>query len=214
VAALPERGHRRAPRFLEVDQPEPARSVTASTQVLKVPMSDWLRSALEYIPSWIDYQRELFDQPGVSLALARNGEVVLEHASGSADLATGEPLTPRHRFRVASHSKTFTAAGIMLLHEQEKIRLDDRLGACVAGSLESYPRATAFACGGSHARRARRRSVRGSQTLPERGGDPRRSCRAAAARGGRDVQILESRFRAARQSHRKGCRRTLSPMDT
>ena len=96
-------------------------------------MSDWLRSALEYIPSWIDYQRELFDQPGVSLALARNGEVVLEHASGSADLATGEPLTPRHRFRVASHSKTFTAAGVMLLHEREKIRLDDRLGAYIAG---------------------------------------------------------------------------------
>ncbi len=77
-------------------------------------MSDRLRSALEYIPSWIDYQRELFDQPGVSLALARNGEVVLEHASGSADLAIGEPLTPRHRFRVASHSKTFTAPGILL----------------------------------------------------------------------------------------------------
>jgi D-alanyl-D-alanine carboxypeptidase len=105
-------------------------------------MSDWLRSALEYIPSWIDYQRELFDQPGVSLALARNGEVVLEHASGSADLATGEPLTPRHRFRVASHSKTFTAAGVMLLHEREKIRLDDRLGAYVAGLTPEVSKVT------------------------------------------------------------------------
>src|SRR5271170_5079965 len=106
------------------------------------PMSDWLRSALEYITAWIDFQRELFDQPGVSLAVARNGEVVLEHASGSADLATGEPLTPRHRFRVASHSKTFTAAGVMLLHEREKIRLDDRLGAYVAGLTPEVSKVT------------------------------------------------------------------------
>ncbi|GEC54769.1 D-alanyl-D-alanine carboxypeptidase [Bradyrhizobium japonicum] len=91
-------------------------------------MSDWLSSALDYIPTWIDYQRELFDQPGVSLAIAHKGQVLLEHASGMADLATREPLTPRHRFRVASHSKTFTAAGIMLLRERNKIRLDDRLG--------------------------------------------------------------------------------------
>jgi len=95
-------------------------------------MSDWLRSALDYIPSWIDYQRELFDQPGVSLAIACKGEMLLEHASGVADLAIGEPLTPRHRFRVASHSKSFTAAGIMLLRERDKLRLDDRLGAYVA----------------------------------------------------------------------------------
>ncbi|WP_420965988.1 serine hydrolase domain-containing protein [Bradyrhizobium sp. B120] len=95
-------------------------------------MSDWLSSALDYIPTWIDYQRELFDQPGVSLAIAHKGQVLLEHASGMADLATREPLTSRHRFRVASHSKTFTAAGIMLLRERNKIRLDDRLGEYLA----------------------------------------------------------------------------------
>lgn len=39
-------------------------------------MSDWLSSALDYIPTWIDYQRELFDQPGVPLAIA--------HRSGAA----------------------------------------------------------------------------------------------------------------------------------
>lgn len=105
-------------------------------------MSDWLRSALEYTTSWIDFQRELFDQPGVSLAVAHNGEVVLEHASGSADLISGEPLTPRHRFRVASHSKTFTAAGMMLLHEREQIRLDDRLGAYIADLTLEVSRVT------------------------------------------------------------------------
>ena len=54
--------------------------------------------------------------------------MVLERAFGHADLATGEPLTPRHRFRVASHSKSFTAAGILKLREQGKLKLDDPVG--------------------------------------------------------------------------------------
>lgn len=96
-------------------------------------MDDWLRSALGYIPLWLDYQRTINDQPGVSLAVALKGEIVLEHASGFANLASEERLTPRHRFRVASHSKTFTAVGIMLLREQGKLSLDDRLGTFISG---------------------------------------------------------------------------------
>lgn len=96
-------------------------------------MSDWLTHALGYIPQWLDYQRAVNDQPGVSLAIAHRGSIVLEHASGYADLGKKEPLTPRHRFRVASHSKTFTSVGIMLLREQGKIALDDRLGRFVTG---------------------------------------------------------------------------------
>jgi CubicO group peptidase (beta-lactamase class C family) len=91
-------------------------------------MTDWLHAALDYCPQWLDFQRVQLDQPGVSLAVAYKGEIVLAHASGVANLDTGEALTPRHRFRVASHSKTFTAASIMLLREQGKLRLDDPVG--------------------------------------------------------------------------------------
>ena len=90
-------------------------------------MAEWLTSARNYITEWVDYQRKFHDQPGVSLAVSHAGELVLEHASGSANLATGEKLTPRHRFRVASHSKSFTAAGVMMLRERGKIGLDDRV---------------------------------------------------------------------------------------
>ncbi|MGC8030317.1 serine hydrolase, partial [Salmonella enterica] len=48
-------------------------------------------------------------------------------------LATGEALTTRHRFRVASHSKTFTATGILKLREEGRLRLDDAAGAFVTG---------------------------------------------------------------------------------
>jgi CubicO group peptidase (beta-lactamase class C family) len=81
-------------------------------------------------------------QPGCIVAIAHQGSVVLEQAFGSADLATGTALTPRHRFRVASHSKSFTAAGLMLLRERKILRLDDAVGAYVPGLHPGIARAT------------------------------------------------------------------------
>lgn len=70
----------------------------------------------------------VFALPGCAIAIAHRGRIVLEDAFGQADLARGIALTPRHRHRVASHSKSFTAAGILKLREKGKLKLDDRLG--------------------------------------------------------------------------------------
>lgn len=91
-------------------------------------MDLWLKAALDYIHSWLDFQMRASQQPGCIVAIAHRGKVVAEYAFGHANLATGEKLTPRHRFRIASHSKSFTAAGIMKLREQRKLRLDDPVG--------------------------------------------------------------------------------------
>lgn len=73
------------------------------------------------------------EQPGCVVAVAHRGEVLLEQAFGHADLAQREPMTPRHRFRVASHSKTFTAVAMLQLREQGRLRLDDPAGQHVEG---------------------------------------------------------------------------------
>src|SRR5271168_559048 len=93
----------------------------------------WLAPALAYIPQWLGYQMRATEQPGVTLAVAYKGEVVLDIAFGWADQAAGEALTPRHRFRVASHSKSFTATAIMKLREQGRLKLDDTAGQYVSG---------------------------------------------------------------------------------
>jgi len=105
-------------------------------------MKSWLTAALDYVPRWIDYQMRLSEQPGCSISIAHRGKVVLEQAFGYASLASGEALTPRHRLRVASHSKTFTAAGIMKLREADKLRLDDPVGRYVDGLHPKIARAT------------------------------------------------------------------------
>ena len=99
----------------------------------KIAKSPWLQAALDYIPEWLNFQLERYKQPGCSIAIAHDGQLVSEQAFGVADMRTGKPLTPRHRFRIASHSKTFTAAGVMLLREQGKLGLDDPIGLYVKG---------------------------------------------------------------------------------
>lgn len=105
-------------------------------------MPTWLPPALAYIPTWLDYQMRQSEQPGCVVAVAHRGEVLLEQAFGHADLARRERMTPRHRFRVASHSKTFTAAAMLRLREQDRLRLDDRAGQYVEGLHPDVAQAT------------------------------------------------------------------------
>src|SRR6188508_395072 len=105
-------------------------------------MDRWLAAALDYIPRWIDFQMQASQQPGCIMAIAHRDKVVLERAWGSANLDSGEDLTPRHRFRIASHSKSFTAAAIMKLREQRKLKLDDLAGDYVEGLHRDVARAT------------------------------------------------------------------------
>jgi len=105
-------------------------------------MEPWLQPALDYSVAWLDLQMRQSRLPGCIVAVAGGPRVVLERAFGHADLARGEKLTPRHRFRIASHSKSFTAAGIMKLREQGKLRLDDPAGRFVGDLHPKVARAT------------------------------------------------------------------------
>jgi D-alanyl-D-alanine carboxypeptidase len=99
----------------------------------------WLAAATDYLPRWLEHQMRITEQPGCAVAVVHRGRLLFEAAIGHADLARGIALTPRHRFRVASHSKTFTAVALMKLREQGRLQLDDPVGRHVAG----LPRAVA-----------------------------------------------------------------------
>jgi CubicO group peptidase (beta-lactamase class C family) len=105
-------------------------------------MEPWLKAALGYIPQWLGHQMRLTEQPGAVLAIAHKGKLVFEQAFGKADIARDVALSPRHRFRVASHSKSFTAAGILKLREQERLGLDDPAGRYVKGLHPAVAKAT------------------------------------------------------------------------
>jgi D-alanyl-D-alanine carboxypeptidase len=82
-------------------------------------------TAAPHLQSWLDHQRRRLRVPGVQAAVRVGDRLVLDTALGTADLGTGEALTPEHLFRIASHSKTFTATVVLQLVEAGRMRLDD-----------------------------------------------------------------------------------------
>ncbi len=97
-----------------------------------------LQAALAYAEDWIAYRAFTLRVPGVQYAVLFDGEVQLSGAVGLADLDTGVPLTTSHLFRVASHSKTFTATAVLQLVEAGTLTLDTPLGD-VVGELAGAP---------------------------------------------------------------------------
>ncbi|WP_419185785.1 serine hydrolase domain-containing protein [Rohdeia mirabilis] len=64
------------------------------------------------------------DGPGLAAAVWRDGELVYAVGRGLADLERGVPITADSRFRIASTSKQFTAAAILLLVEDGALDLE------------------------------------------------------------------------------------------
>ncbi|MGY2082180.1 serine hydrolase domain-containing protein [Blastococcus sp. SYSU DS0539] len=99
--------------------------------------SGTVRDAAGYLRSWLDAQVRHRRVPGVQVAVRRGGELLLSAAIGTADVSTGAPLTPHHLFRIASHSKTFTATVVLQLVEAGRMRLDDPIGRYVTELAEA-----------------------------------------------------------------------------
>jgi CubicO group peptidase (beta-lactamase class C family) len=70
---------------------------------------------------------ELQRIPGLSLAVVKNGRVILAQGYGSANLELKVPASPETVYALGSISKQFTAAAILLLVEDGKIALDASL---------------------------------------------------------------------------------------
>ena len=63
--------------------------------------------------------------PGAAVLLLHDGQAVIRRGYGLADLEQGAPVTPATNFRLASVTKQFTSAAILLLAEDGLLGLDD-----------------------------------------------------------------------------------------
>lgn len=62
--------------------------------------------------------------PGLAIAMAKEGKLVLSLGFGYADQSKLEPVSPQHVFRIASVSKPITAVALMTLVEAGKLDLE------------------------------------------------------------------------------------------
>lgn len=65
--------------------------------------------------------------PSASIAVVRDGKLVYAKAYGDARLDPKTPATPSMRYSIGSISKEFTAAAILMLQQQGKLSLDDKV---------------------------------------------------------------------------------------
>jgi len=74
---------------------------------------------------------------GAAVAVLRNGHLVFAKGYGRANLELAAPVNANTVFRIDSLTKQFTAAGMLLLAEQGKLTIDDKLSLY----LPNFPRA-------------------------------------------------------------------------
>src|SRR5439155_2112109 len=65
--------------------------------------------------------------PSASIAVVKDSKIVYEHAYGMARLDPPMPAQSQMRYSVGSISKQFTAAAILMLAEEGKLSLDDKM---------------------------------------------------------------------------------------
>jgi D-alanyl-D-alanine carboxypeptidase len=76
--------------------------------------------------------------PGLSLAVVKEGKIVKTQGYGHANIELRVPATPETVYQLASVTKQFVAAGILLLMQNGKIRLDDPVTRHVAGLPDTW----------------------------------------------------------------------------
>ena len=65
--------------------------------------------------------------PSASIAVVKDDKIIYAHAYGSARIDTQVAASPEMRYSIGSISKQFTAAAILMLQEEGKLSLDDKV---------------------------------------------------------------------------------------
>lgn len=102
----------------------PTAAVIAQSAVAENPE---VQGAQRLFSAWIEGQLLNRGLPGVVVGVVSDQQLVWARGFGYADVEAKLPMTPEVKFRMASHSKLFTATAIMQLRERNKVRLDDRV---------------------------------------------------------------------------------------
>jgi CubicO group peptidase (beta-lactamase class C family) len=115
---------RRSRRLLAV-------SAAVSVGVLSFARADEID---DYVAAEIERQKV----PGIAIAVLRNGEIVKTKGYGLANVEHGVPATERTIFQSGSVGKQFTATLVMLLVEEGKLALDDKLIEHIDGAPDTW----------------------------------------------------------------------------
>lgn len=82
-------------------------------------------SQLDLLCAWVEAQLAYKNQPGVSIGIVLDQQLVWSKGFGLANVAAQKPATPSTIYRIASITKLFTSTAILQLRDAGKLQLDD-----------------------------------------------------------------------------------------
>ena len=80
--------------------------------------------------------------PGASIAVIKDGKVIKAEGYGLANVELNVPARPETVYKIGSVSKQLIATGIMLLIQEGKINLDDRISKFLEGTPDTWKEIT------------------------------------------------------------------------
>ena len=105
--------------------------------VLVALVSTVVPTRADQIDLYVAGQLKKQNVPGLSLAVVRHGKIIKAKGYGLANVELNVPATRNTAYQLASVTKQFTATAIMLLVEEERVRLSDS----IAKYLDDLPAA-------------------------------------------------------------------------
>src|SRR5687767_15644958 len=76
--------------------------------------------------------------PGLSLVVIKDHKIVKVQGYGLANVELNVPATAETVYKIGSVSKQFIAAGIMLLIQESRISLDDKISKFLEGTPDTW----------------------------------------------------------------------------
>jgi CubicO group peptidase (beta-lactamase class C family) len=102
--------------------------VVASAQAASLPAG--MRARIDSIAM---REMQARGAPSVSIAIVKDGQIAYTNAYGMARLDPPLPASPSMRYSIGSVSKQITATAVLLLAEQGRLSLDDKVGKFIPG---------------------------------------------------------------------------------
>ena len=94
------------------------------------------------VDDYVKAQMQKQHIPGLSMAVIKDGKIIKAEGYGLANVELNVPAKPETVYKIGSVSKQFLATAIMLLIQEGKLTLDDRISKFLEGTPETWKEIT------------------------------------------------------------------------
>jgi D-alanyl-D-alanine carboxypeptidase len=96
----------------------------------------------DQVDKYLKSQMQEHRIPGLTLKIIRDGKTIKTAAYGLANVELNVPARPETVFEIGSITKQFTAAGILMLAQEGKLSMDDKISKYLKDTPEAWANVT------------------------------------------------------------------------